>query len=127
MIAMDAERRDAEIVVLAGMAVSDMERATRWYATLLGRGPDAEPMPGLAEWRAPGGTIQIVLDSDRAGGSLLTVQVPDLHRFVADLATRGGPALTVDGTSSSNVLLTTTTDPDSNAIALVQVRDGVDL
>lgn len=108
--------------VLAGLAVSDMAKAKDWYATLFGRAADAEPMPSLAEWHTPG-TVQLVLDEQRAGRSLLTLDVPDARRTLTDLAQRGGPQAELNTTTSKHVLFATVTDPDGNAITLVELRE----
>jgi predicted enzyme related to lactoylglutathione lyase len=113
--------------VLAGVAVSDLPRAKRWYEVALGRPVDAEPMPGLAEWRSPGGTLQLVVDRERAGGSLVTLWVPDARQALADLAERGGPTVELDDTTSERVKFAQLTDPDGNGITLVEVREGADL
>jgi glyoxylase I family protein len=113
--------------VLAGVAVSDLERSTRWYESAFGRSADAEPMPGLAEWHTPGGVIQVVADQKRAGGSLVTLWVPDIRAALTELAQRGGPTADLDETTSDKVLFAQITDPDGNAITVVQVREGVQL
>ncbi len=50
--------------VLADVAVRDIGAATRWYAALLGRAPDATPMDSLAEWRFDDGGVAIIRDPD---------------------------------------------------------------
>jgi catechol 2,3-dioxygenase-like lactoylglutathione lyase family enzyme len=113
--------------VLAGVAVRDLDQAKRWYEVLLARPADAEPMAGLAEWRTPGGTLQLVLDEQRAGGSLVTVWVPDARSALAGLASRGGPEAELDDTTSDKVLFAELTDPDGNSVTVVEVREGVTL
>ncbi|MDL4812682.1 VOC family protein [Actinomadura opuntiae] len=113
--------------VLAGVAVSDLPRAQRWYEMFFGRPVDAEPMAGLAEWHTPGGVVQLIADSRRAGGSLITLWVPDARQALAHLAERGGPKIDLDTTTSDNVLFAQVTDPDGNAITVVEVREGVQL
>jgi predicted enzyme related to lactoylglutathione lyase len=113
--------------VLAGVAVKDLDRAKRWYEVFFARPPDAEPMGGLAEWHTPGGVVQLVLDEQRAGGSLVTIWVPDARDALADLASRGAPEVELDDTTSDKVLFASLTDPDGNAITVVQVREGVTL
>lgn len=113
--------------VLAGVAVSDLARATTWYETLFGRRADAEPMPGLIEWHTPGGVVQLVVDPGRAGGSLVTLWVPDVRRAAGELAARGGPRVTPDDSTSDKVVFATVTDPDGNAVTVVEVRAGVRL
>jgi predicted enzyme related to lactoylglutathione lyase len=113
--------------VLSGVAVSDLEQAKRWYETLFSRPCDTEPMPGLAEWHTPGGVVQLVVDQQRAGGSLVTLWVPDARQALDELATRGGPPADLDDTTSDKVLFADLTDPDGNAITVVEVREGVQL
>jgi predicted enzyme related to lactoylglutathione lyase len=113
--------------VLAGVAVRDLEQAKRWYAVFFARPVDAEPMDGLAEWHTPGGVLQLVLDEQRAGGSLVTVWVPDARGALADLAERGGPEVELDDSTSDKVLFARLLDPDGNAVTVVQVRGGVSL
>src|SRR4051794_18322427 len=77
--------------VLAGVAVRDFEAGKRWYATLFGREPDAEPMGRLAEWHTASGDVQVMVDERRAGGSMVAFHVPDASAALAELAARGGP------------------------------------
>jgi predicted enzyme related to lactoylglutathione lyase len=113
--------------ILAGVAVRNIDQAKRWYEVFFARPVDAEPMGGLAEWHTPGGVLQLVLDEQRAGGSLVTVWVPDARRALADLASRGGPEVELDDTSSDKALFASLADPDGNAVTVVQVREGVTL
>lgn len=113
--------------VLAGMAVRDLDRAKSWYEVFFARPADAEPMGGLAEWHTQGGVLQLVLDEQRAGGSLVTVWVPDARSALAELASRGGPVVELDDVTSDKVLFATLADPDGNAVTVVQVREGITL
>jgi predicted enzyme related to lactoylglutathione lyase len=113
--------------VLAGVAVRDLDQAKRWYEVFFGRPADAEPMAGLAEWHTPGRVVQLVLDEQRAGGSLVTIWVPDARSALAGLASRGGPEVELDDTSSDVVLFASLTDPDGNSVTVVEVREGVTL
>jgi predicted enzyme related to lactoylglutathione lyase len=111
--------------VLAGIAVSEIERAKPWYEVLFDRPPDAEPMPGLTEWHIEAGVVQLVADGQRAGGSLVTLWVPDARAALESLAARGGPSVAVDDSTSEKVLFATLTDSDGNAITIVEVREGM--
>jgi hypothetical protein len=113
--------------VLAGVAVRNMDEAKRWYEIFFGRPSDAQPMAGLAEWHTPGGALQIVLDEQRAGGSLVTVWVADARGALAGLRSRGGPEVELDDTSSDKVLFASLQDPDGNEVTVVEVREGVAL
>ncbi len=109
--------------VLAALAVANVDSAAGWYERLVGRPADALPMPGLAEWHFPNsGAIQLVEDAERAGRSLLTLDVGDLKQELATLRERGLAPGAMDDTSSEIVLFATVTDPDGNAITLVEQR-----
>jgi predicted enzyme related to lactoylglutathione lyase len=109
--------------VLAGVAVADVDAAVPWYEGLFGRPPDARPMEGLAEWHIPGsGVVQLVASADRAGQSLLTLDLDDLEEELAAMRGRGLDAGALDDTTSDKVLIAATADPEGNAITLVQQR-----
>jgi predicted enzyme related to lactoylglutathione lyase len=109
--------------VLAGVAVSDVDGVLPWYERLLGRPADRRPMAILADYEFPsGGVLQLVADAERAGGSLLTLVVDDLERELAAIRERGVETGQLDDTTSEKVLLATVSDPDGNAITLVQER-----
>jgi predicted enzyme related to lactoylglutathione lyase len=109
--------------VLAGVAVADVDAAMPWYERLFGRRPDALPMEGLAEWHIPaGGVVQLVASADRAGRSLLTLDLDELEHELAAMRERGLDAGALDDTTSDKVLIASTTDPEGNEITLVQQR-----
>jgi hypothetical protein len=109
--------------VLAALAVADVDSALGWYERLFGRPADALPMEGLAEWHfPPNGAIQLVQHDERAGRSLLTLDVDDLNRELLTLRERGLEPGSMDDTTSDKVLFATVTDPDGNAITLVEQR-----
>jgi catechol 2,3-dioxygenase-like lactoylglutathione lyase family enzyme len=109
--------------VLAGIAVADFESALAWYERLLGRPADEIPMDGLGEWHfAQTGWIRLIRDADRAGKSLLTLQVDDLERYVAVLEERGLAPGPIDDTTSDTVLFAALADPEGNTITLVEQR-----
>ena len=109
--------------VLAGLAVADVDAALPWYERLFGRPADALPMEGLAEWHIPsGGVVQLVASADRAGRSLLTLDLDDLEQELAAMRDRGVDVGPLDDTTSDKVLFAGTTDPEGNAITLVEQR-----
>jgi predicted enzyme related to lactoylglutathione lyase len=109
--------------VLAGIAVGDVDAALPWYARLFGRPPDAVPMEGLAEWHFPsGGVVQLVSNAERAGRSQVTLDLDDLERELAAIVKRGLEIGPLDETTSDKVLIAKATDPEGNAITLVQQR-----
>ena len=106
--------------VLAALPVADPARAEAFHTALLGRGPDARPMPGLAEWHLAGaGRVQLVEDAERAGGGLLTLQTADL---VATLAAARAGGLDLPEAEPGTVVdaFARLEDPDGNAITIVQ-------
>lgn len=109
--------------VLAGVAVADFDAALPWYERLFGRTADALPMDGLAEWHIPsGGVVQLVASAEQAGRSLLTLDVDDLEQELDLLRERGLDAGALDDTTSDKVLIVAATDPEGNAITLVEQR-----
>jgi predicted enzyme related to lactoylglutathione lyase len=109
--------------VLAGVAVADVEAAVPWYERLFGRPADALPMAGLAEWHVPsGGVVQVVASADRAGRSLLTLDLADLAATIAAVRERGLEPGDLDDTTSDKVLIAAISDPEGNAITLVEQR-----
>ncbi|MET0897155.1 MAG: VOC family protein [Mycobacterium sp.] len=105
--------------LLAVVAVSDLPVSREWYSSLFGRAPDNDPMPTLTEWQVvPQGWVQVFLDPELAGSSLLNVAVDDLEAHIAELGDRGvrcGPIVDAD----NGVRLSTVTDPDGNTIGLI--------
>jgi glyoxylase I family protein len=109
--------------VLAGVAVADVDAALSWYEQLFGRPPDATPMRGLAEWHFDSGAVvQLVESGERAGRSMLTLDFADLQHALDTMRERGLDAGPLDDTTSDKVLIAAATDPEGNAITLVQQR-----
>jgi len=105
--------------VLAGVAVRDLAGAIDWYGRLLGRGPDTQPMEGLAEWSfRDGGWMQVFEDEGRAGRSSVTLVEDDLDGRLADLAAK---AIEVMSTSESDMVkVAIVRDPDGNLVVFAQ-------
>ena len=107
---------------LASVAVKDVRKAAAWYAKVLGRPADFEPMPEVAEWAFPGGGgLQVYQVSGRAGNGSLTLSVGDLDAEIARL-----DRLDIDTrqrTSSPKVRTLMIVDPDGNHIALAEAAD----
>jgi catechol 2,3-dioxygenase-like lactoylglutathione lyase family enzyme len=106
---------------LAGIAVRDLDAATRWYEKLLSKPPDQKPMPEVAEWAFPrGGWIQVFRDSDRAGKSSVTFSVSDLKAQVDHLRSLGIAVGDVQESKKVNTLIIK--DPDGNQLVFAQAR-----
>ncbi len=105
--------------VLAVVPVTDLERSRRWYESLFGRAADNNPMPNLVEWQlVPGAWVQVFVDEQRAGSTLVNFAVDDLDAHIDELKQRGHePCEIVE--ANKGVRLSTITDPDSNTIRLI--------
>ncbi len=108
-------------VLFAGVRVRDLHAAAGWYGRLFGRVADIVPNETEVMWRvADGGWLYVVQDTDRAGMSLVTIAVTDLHGAVTELAAReitmGGIEPVGDAGRKA-----TSEDPDGNTIALIEV------
>jgi glyoxylase I family protein len=105
--------------VLAVVPVTDLKRSRRWYESLFGREADNNPMPNLVEWQVvPGGWVQVFVDEQRAGSTLVNFAVEDLEAHINELRRRGHePGEIVE--ANKGVRLSTITDPDSNTIRLI--------
>ena len=65
--------------IYASAAVSDFEAGLVWYEALMGRPPDDQPIPNMAQWRNMGAAgLQLWKDDARAGKGLMTIVVPNL-------------------------------------------------
>jgi hypothetical protein len=96
----------------------------RCYEQLFGRPADIVPNKDEVVWRVAGnGWLYVMEDSRRAGGTVVTISVRDLHQFVADLASRGvgaGPIEAVgDAGRKANVV-----DADGDVISFIEVTTG---
>lgn len=106
--------------VLAALAVPDTDLASGWYAALFDRPADERPMDGLLEWHFAGaGVVQVVRDADRAGGSLLTLQVADLQAAISSLRRIGVEPVDSGDVTSTGGDYAVLRDPSANQITLV--------
>lgn len=109
--------------VLAGLAVSDMDASVAWMTEVVGRGPDATPMEGLTDWYlGEAGTVQLVADATRAGGSMITLVVTSIEDTATRLGSQG-ITLDYDDTTSDKVRFGTLTDPDGNSVTIVETKE----
>lgn len=105
--------------VLAGVAAKNLEVSVAWYTRLLGRGPDARPMAGLAEWEFEGGGfLQLFTDLARAGSSSVTFVEDDLEARRGRLGEEGVPI--VSEADNEFVKTTIVRDPDGNQVVLAE-------
>jgi catechol 2,3-dioxygenase-like lactoylglutathione lyase family enzyme len=67
------------VSVVGVLPVADHEEAVKWYHRWIGRGPDVEPMEGVAEWQlAENAWIQLSVDPESAGRTTVVIGVDDL-------------------------------------------------
>lgn len=65
--------------VVAVLPVDHHATAVTWYRRWLGRGPDVEPMEGVAEWQlAENAWIQVSADPEAAGRTTIVIGVEDV-------------------------------------------------
>ena len=108
---------------LASIAVTDLKTAARWYAALLGRGPDTTPMPEVAEWQFPrGGWLQVYQLPERAGHASCTLAVSNLDAVVAHVQALGID--TSNQSAGAKVKTLMIEDPDGNHIAFAEASGG---
>ena len=101
--------------ILAQATVSDLDSATTWYTTLFGRGPDANPMPGLLEWHlADTFGVQVWAEPERAGHSSIVFDETDLDARSALLDAAGVTHDGPDDATTTRVLQVS--DPDGNRL-----------
>lgn len=109
--------------VFAAVSVSDIDAAKLWSERLLGRPADNIPMPVAAEWQiTDAGWLQLVLDADRAGKSMLTLGVDDLAGHIAELTGRG---VSVGEMTSGDVArFVIVADPEGNQITIAELIES---
>jgi glyoxylase I family protein len=109
-------------VLFTGVAVFDLETANAWYERLFDRPADIIPNDDEAMWRvaADAGWLYLVVDTARAGRSLVAISVNDLEGELAVLRHRRIEPETVEqvGDTGRKAVLR---DPDGNTIALIEV------
>jgi predicted enzyme related to lactoylglutathione lyase len=108
-------------MLFAGTPVGDFDAAVAWYTAVLGRAADVPVTEGEVMWRvSESAFLYLVREPERAGGSLLTLSVPDLDLAVAEVAARGVDYVPIEqvGDAGRRAVYT---DPDGNKLALVEV------
>jgi predicted enzyme related to lactoylglutathione lyase len=103
----------------AAVYVSDIERASSFYARLIGRAPDDKPMDTLVQWRGWGSAgIQLFRDGTKAGSGVMTLVVPDL---VALKNALGQAGVEVDAIQAGDFgKIAHVRDPDGNTVNLAE-------
>jgi catechol 2,3-dioxygenase-like lactoylglutathione lyase family enzyme len=110
------------ISVTIGIPVRDLAISRAWYDRLLGKAPDLEPVPGIAEYRVGGVWVQLMEGEPPGGKWTLRFGVADLDRERERLQGLGielGDVRTVPGVIRYFVLA----DPDGNLLSWYQELD----
>lgn len=106
--------------VYAVIPTADIDAATAWWATLLGRAPDRIPMPTDAEWFFASGGLQVVADAEHAGAGTITLGVDDVDAELRSIAERGVDVPQAETVPSGQFRIATLHDPDGNTIVFAQ-------
>ncbi|WKG00919.1 VOC family protein [Mycolicibacterium sp. HK-90] len=105
--------------IAAVVATGRFDDAKAWYSRLLGREPDLEPVPGVAEWQLTATAwLQVVTDEAGAGRAAVRFGVDDLDATLSRLrdhgVTVGEPQVIAD-----MVTIVDVADPDGNEVSFV--------
>jgi hypothetical protein len=105
--------------VVGVLPVTDHATAVEWYQRWIGRGPDVEPMEGVAEWQlAENAWIQVSVDPDSAGRTTVVVGVGDIEAQRTTCAEAG--VAIGDVNDYGFVKTAEAVDPAGNKILFVQ-------
>ena len=126
--------RLSEYKVVAGLAVSDMDRGREFYEGKLGLSVAIDSGDNVAYQCAEGSVLHVYLSPDRAGGSTATLAswyVDDVEGVVDELTKRGvafehydeGPIITDEkgiATFDQDAKVAYFKDPDGNTLSIAQ-------
>ncbi len=103
--------------LFAGVPVSDLAAALKWYERLMGYPPSFFPNDTEAVWEvAEHRFVYIVQQPDHAGHAIQLLFVDDFDALIAQIADRGLKP-TKEEVLSNGVRKTTYRDPDGNEIS----------
>ncbi len=110
--------------IFAVACVTDMERSVAWYARLMGPAPDDRPMEGLVQWRsASGAGLQLVLEVEKSGSSLITIVTREMDLVRAQLA---AATLQLEPNIQGDFgIIAQISDPDGNRVTLAEPPQGM--
>lgn len=104
--------------VLANVTVGDIALAEEWYTRILGRAPDARPMPGLLEWYFSNACgLQVWEEPERAGKSAAVLGDTDLPAVGVRLTAAGVAHPGLEPGGGGRILQLS--DPDGNRVVFV--------
>jgi hypothetical protein len=106
--------------IAAVVATRHYTTARSWYSRVIGRGPDLEPIDGVAEWQITATAwLQLVEEPQRAGKTAVRIGVDDLGVQIAELHQAGvatGEPVVIAGM----VKVIDVADPDGNEVSFVE-------
>jgi predicted enzyme related to lactoylglutathione lyase len=105
--------------IYACLAASDFDQSLAFYTTLMGRAPDEQPFPGMAQWRNMNGAgLQLWHEPENAGHNRTTIVVPVMAAERRRLE-GAGVAVGPDVTGEWGVIVQVV-DPDGNQVTLAE-------
>lgn len=108
--------------VFVSVNARDFEALSQWYAQLLEREWDNEPMPSCHEWELTGSVLLQVLDSAKgAGNAVVTLRTAGLDDHVARLRREGveiPDPVKVEGFET--LRFAQFADPEGNTVGLLE-------
>lgn len=110
--------------IMANVPSADIDVARTWWTRLLGREPDAVPMPSDLEWHFPAGIVQVIEDPGRAGSGGVTLGTDDIDADLRDAAERGVDVPAAETVPSGQFRIALLHDPDGNSVVLAQDLTG---
>ncbi|MEU0089564.1 hypothetical protein [Kribbella sp. NPDC006257] len=107
--------------VLAVIPVTELDKASEFYASFFQREADERPMDTLAEWHlSDHGVVQVFHDPDRAGQTMVNFFVDDLDTTISTLTAADISTTDPIVVSQGRQRLVTTADPDGNQLGLIE-------
>jgi predicted enzyme related to lactoylglutathione lyase len=107
--------------LFAGIPVSNLQTSVEWYQRLFGCPPSFFPNDREAVWSiAEHRWIYVIVEPERAGGSIQTIICADLEPLIAQIAERGID-FSKEETPAEGVRKVMYYDPDGNEIGLGRV------
>lgn len=107
--------------IFVSINARDFLAQSNWWARLIGRSWDQEPMPSCHEWNLTDDVLLQVLDSDDdPGSSTVTLHVPDLDDEIGRLREAGidvPPPIKVEGFET--LRYAQFVDPEGNTVGLL--------
>lgn len=107
--------------VFAGVPVSNLETSLDWYRRLFGNEPSFFPNDKEAVWAiAEHRWLYLIVEPERAGGTIQTIMCDDLEAVIAEVAQRG-LIFSKDETPAEGVRKVMYYDPDGNEIGVGRI------